>query len=75
MFVGYSMQEEIGFYTEYMKDFSDVNRCVWNDDEDEKVVSKELESNGHYFKLSHKERTEIHAYVLQNTSSFNKWRR
>ena len=31
---GYLMQEAIGFYTEYMKDFSSVNRRVWDDDED-----------------------------------------
>jgi hypothetical protein len=44
---GYSMQEAIGFYTEYMKDFSNVNRCVWDDDEDEKVAGEVLEGNGH----------------------------
>jgi hypothetical protein len=32
---GYSMQEAIGFCTEYMKDFNNVNLHVWDDDEDE----------------------------------------
>ena len=65
----------IGFYTEYMKDFSSVNRCVWDDDEDERVAGEVLEGNGHRFKLSNEERTSIHAYVLQNTSTFDKWHR
>ena len=72
---GYSMQEAIGFRTEYMKDFSNVNRCVWNDDEEERVTCEALEGNEHRFKLSNQERTAIHAYVLQNTSSFDKWHR
>jgi len=72
---GYSMQKSIGFYTEYMKDFSYVNRHVWDDDEDKRIVVKVLEENGHHFKISNEERTVIHAYVLQNTSSFDKrWR-
>ena len=57
-----------------MKDFSNVNRRVWDDDEDERVSSEVLEVNGHSFKLSNEERDAIHAYVLQNTSSFEKWR-
>jgi hypothetical protein len=72
---GYSMQEVVGFCTEYMKDFKSVNRCVWDDDEDERVAGEVLEGNGRCFKLSHEERSVIHAYVLQNTSSFDKWRR
>ena len=48
---GYLMQEAIGFYTEYMNDFSSVNRRVWDDDEDERVVGEVLEVNGHRFKL------------------------
>ena len=39
---GYSMQEVIGFCTEYMKDFSNVNRRVWDDDEDERVAGELL---------------------------------
>ena len=70
---GYLMQEAIGFYTEYTKDFSSVNQHVWDDDEDERVVGEVLEGNGHRFKLSNEERTSIHAYVLQNTSTFDKW--
>jgi hypothetical protein len=58
-----------------MMDFSNVNRCVWDDDRDERVVGELLERNGHCFKLSYEDRTAIHAYVLQNTSSFDKWRR
>jgi hypothetical protein len=72
---GYSMQEAMGFCTEYMKDFKNVNRRVWDDDEDERVVGEVLEGNGRCFKLSNKERSVIHAYVLQNTSSFDKWHR
>ena len=72
---GYSMQEAMGFCTKYMKDFKNVNRRVWDDDEDERVAGEVLEGNGRRFKLSHKERSAIHAYVLQNTSSFDKWRR
>ena len=70
---GYSMQEPIGFCTEYMKDFSNVNRRVWDDDEDKTVAGEVLEGNVRCFKLSNQERTAIHAYVLQNTSSFDKW--
>ena len=72
---GYSMQEAMGFCTEYMKNFKNVNRRVWDDDEDEKVASEVLEGNGFRFKLSYQERSAIHAFVLQNTSSFDKWRR
>jgi hypothetical protein len=43
---GYSMQEAMGFCTEYMKDFKNVNRRVWDDEEDERVVGKVLEGNG-----------------------------
>ena len=70
---GYSMQEVVGFCTEYMKDSKSVNRRIWDDDEDERVVGEVLEGNGRCFKLSNKERSVIHAYVLQNTSSFDKW--
>ena len=72
---GYLMQEAIGFCTEYMKDFSNVNRHVWDDDDDQRVASEVLEGNGRRFKLSNEEIIAIHAYVLQNTSSFDKWRR
>ena len=71
----YLMQEAIGFYTKYMKDFSNVNRHVWDHDEDERFAGEVLEGNGYRFKLSNEERTSIHAYVLQNTSTFYKWRR
>ena len=54
-----------------MKDFSNVNRHVWDDDEDERVVGELLEVNGSHLKLSIKERVAIHAYVLQNTYSFD----
>ena len=47
-----------------MKDFKNVNRCVWDDDKDERVASEVLEDNGGCFKLSHKERSVIHAYAL-----------
>ena len=70
---GYLMKEAIGFYKKYMKDFSSVNRHVWDDDEDERVVGEVLERNGHRFKLSNEERTLIHAYVIQNMSTFDKW--
>ena len=69
------MQETIGFYIECMKDFSSVNWRVWDDDEDERAAGEVLEGNGHWFKLSNEERTSIHAYVLQDTSTFDKWRR
>ena len=72
---GYLMQEAIGFCTEYMKDFSNVNRRVWDDDDDQRVAGEVLEGNGRHFKLSNEERIAIHAYVLQNTSSFDKWHR
>ena len=72
---GYIMQEAIGFCTEYMKDFTNVSRRVWDDDEDERHAGEVLEGNGRRFKLSNEERTAIHAYVLQNTSSLDKWRR
>ena len=48
---GYLVQEAIGFYTEYMKDFSSVNRHVQDDDEDERVAGELLERNGHLFKI------------------------
>ena len=50
---GYSMQEVMGFCTEYMKDFENVNRHVWDDDEDERVAGEVLEGNGCCFKLAH----------------------
>ena len=58
-----------------MKDFSNVNQRVWDDDEDERVLDELLEGNGHCLKLSIEERVVIHAYVLQNTSTFGQWRR
>ena len=72
---GYSMQEAMGFCTEYMKIFKNVNQLVWDDDEDERIADEVLEGNGFRFKLSYQERSVIHAFVLQNTSSFDKWRR
>jgi len=65
---GYSMKETMRFFTEYMKDFKNVNRCVWDDDEDERIAGELLEGNGSRFKLSHKEISVMHAYVLQSTS-------
>ena len=56
-----------------MKDFSSVNRRVCYDDEDERVVGEVLEGDGHCFKLSNEEINLIHAHVLQNTSTFDKW--
>ena len=40
MFDGYSMQEAMGFCTEYMKTFKNVNRRVWDDDKDDRVASE-----------------------------------
>ena len=68
---GYPMQKAIGFCTKYIKDFSNVNQRVWDDDKDERVVGKLLEGYGHHLKLSIEERDVIHAYVIQNTSSFD----
>ena len=31
---GYSMQEAMGFCTEYMKNFKNFNQHVWDDEED-----------------------------------------
>ena len=56
-----------------MKYFGSVNQRIWDDDEDESVSSELLEGNGYPFKLSNEEGTLIHAYVLQNTSTFDKW--
>ena len=70
---GYSMQEAMGFCIEYMKDFKNVNRHVWDDEEDERVVGELLEGNGSQFKISYQERSAIHAFILQNTSSFDMW--
>ena len=56
-----------------MKDFSNVNQRVLDDGKDKRVVGEVLEGNGHHFKLSNEERIVICAYVLQNTSSFDKW--
>ena len=47
----YLMQEAIGFYTKYMKDFSSVNQRVWDDDDEERVAGEVLEGNEHRFKL------------------------
>ena len=41
----------MGFYTEYMKDFSNVNQRVLDDDKNERVVGEVLEGNGYHFKL------------------------
>ena len=65
------MQEAIWFCTEYMKDFSNVSWDVWDDDEYERVTEKLLERKGCRLKISIEERDVIHAYVLQNTSSFD----
>ena len=51
MFEGYSMQEAVGFYIEYKKDFKSVNWRVWDDDKDERVAGEVLEGNGRCFKL------------------------
>ena len=58
-----------------MKYFSNVNRHVWDDDEDERAAGELLEGSRCYLKLSIEERVAIHAYVLENTSSFDQWRR
>ncbi len=69
---GYSMQEVMGFCPEYMKDFKSGNRRVQVDDVYERVAGEVLEGNGRCYKLSHDEISVIHAYVLYNTSSFDK---
>lgn len=46
---------------------------MWDDDEDERVSGEVLEGNGYRFKLLYQERSAIHAFIIQNTSSFDKW--
>jgi hypothetical protein len=58
-----------------MKDFKNFNRNVLDDEKDEIIASEVLEHNECFFKLSHQERSVIHAYILQNTTSFDKWHR
>ena len=72
---GYSMQEAIVFCKKCMKDFSNVNRCVWDDEEEKRVVGELLEGNERHLKILIEEIATIHAYVLQNTSSFDQWRK
>lgn len=52
---GYSKKGTIGFYIDYIKDFSNVNWSVWDDDKDKRVAGKLLEGNGHHFQLSNEE--------------------
>ena len=47
-----------------MEDFINGNRCVWDDDENERFAGKVFEGNGRRFKLSNEERIVIHAYAL-----------
>ena len=54
-----------------MKDVSNVNRRVWDDEEEERVAGELLKGNEHRFMISNEERIVTHAYVLQNTSSFD----
>lgn len=46
---GYLTQDPMGFCTRYMWDLKNVNRHVWDDYEDERVVGEVLEGNGCHF--------------------------
>lgn len=50
---GYSMQDAMLFCIECKKDFINLNRPIWDQDEDAKVVGELLEGNSFCFEISH----------------------
>lgn len=67
---GYTMEETLGFCTEYMRNYRGTTHRVW-DPEEEPIMNDEILRNNSQKrkKMSTEFRNYVHAFVLDNTST------
>jgi len=72
---GYRMDDTLGFYTEYMKQYRGTTHQVWDSMEDAIMNDEVLPANKpRKRKLSQEVRTYAHSFVQKNAVCVQPWR-
>jgi hypothetical protein len=64
---GYSLDESLGFVTEYFQLYRHSERHVWDSEAEERDCSEVLEGQPHIVQLREAEVSAIHKYVIRNS--------
>jgi len=73
---GYRMDDTLGFCTEYMKEYRGTTHRVWDTTEDATMYDEVLRSHEPRKRtMSNEFRNYAHAFVLDNASSLDNWRK
>jgi hypothetical protein len=71
---GYTIEEALGFCTEYMQDCELTRRRTWDDEEEVGAKSEVVEDIGRYRLLTSELRARIHEFVLTNVEPLQSYR-
>ena len=71
---GYTIEEALGFCTEYMQDCELTRRRTWDDEEEARAKSEVVEGKGRYRLLTAELRERIHEFVLTNAEPLQLYR-
>lgn len=71
---GYTIEEALGFCTEYMQDCELTRRRTWDDEEEVGAKSEVVEGTGRYRLLTSELRARIHEFVLTNAEPLQSYR-
>jgi len=74
MVEGYTMEEAIKFYTEYMQNFKTIEHQVWDDYENQNMYDEMLQGFGQMRTMTVKSRDWTHFFVLKNVTTLEPWR-
>lgn len=67
MLEGYAVKEVLGFYIEYLQDFTTTKWKVWDDKKEPCMYDEVFECNGHTQVLTTNFWNMVHSFVLQNS--------
>jgi hypothetical protein len=72
---GYSMEETLGFCTEYMSHLTATKKRFWDQDEDQSMIDEVLEEKSIQRLLNEDRKKWMHNFVLENAAHLRPWQR